>query len=381
LISGDGTNLLEHEAKILFRQYHISTPRGLFFQGMDGIADSLGNLNFPIIVKAQTTVGGRGKAGAIRTALHGQEALEASERLLGMHVTGRKVHGVLLEEMIDASREIYLAITIDQHSRCPLLLTGCAGGMDVEGMPPHTMRRWSLDPLQPLPDDVLDQATYFLLRGDPGMKEVRSTIGAMWRLFRNMDCELVEINPLMITDSGKAIAADAKVAIDDDSLYRHPEFLDRFGRDLTELERMARDKGFNLVELPGDIGVLANGAGLTMAALDTLQRYGGRGGTFLDLGGTDDPDRISEALGLLSYDLARGRIRSLLVCIFGGITRCDTVADAMMHTITDRNVKARTVVRLRGNNEDEAAQMLRLANFNVHTDLDDACLQAVKVRT
>ena len=196
-----------------------------------------------------------------------------------------------------------------------------------------------------------------------------------------MDCELVEINPLMVTDSGKAIAADAKVALDDDSLFRHPEIPDMPGRDMTELERMAKEKGFNLVELPGDIGVLANGAGLTMAALDTLQRYGGKGGTFLDLGGTDDPDRISEALGMLSYNMARGRIASILVCIFGGITRCDTVADALLHTITDRSVKASMVVRLRGNNEEEAAQMLRLANFNVHVDLDEACLQAVKVRT
>lgn len=379
-MSGDGMNLLESEAKTLFRRYRISTPRGLFFPDMNGIAGSLDNLRFPLMVKAQTTVGGRGKAGGIRTALHGQEALEACERILGMHVSGSKVHGVLLEEMIDASREIYLAITIDQPSRCPLLLAGSAGGMDVENMPSHTMRRWNIDPLEPFPEEVLDQASHFLLRGDQGSKEVRSTIEAMWRLFKNMDCELVEINPLMITDSGKAIAADAKVSIDDDALSRHTEFLDRYGRDLTELERLARDKGFNLVELPGDIGVLANGAGLTMAALDTLQRYGGRGGTFLDLGGTDDPNRVSEALGLLSYDLARGRIRSLLVCIFGGITKCDMVADAMMHTITDRNVKARTVVRLRGNNEDEAAQMLRLANFNVHIDLDDACLQAVKVR-
>ncbi len=380
-MNGDGMNLLEHEAKGLFRRYRISTPRGLFFQDMNGIADSLANLKFPIMVKAQTTVGGRGKAGAIRTALHSQETLEACERILGMRVAGMKVHGVLLEEMVEASREIYLAITIDQRSRCPLLLAGSAGGMDVENMPSHTIKGWSLDPLEPLSEEVLDQASQFLLRGGPGSKEVRSIIGAMWRLFRNMDCELVEINPLMITDSGKAVAADAKVAIDDDSLYRHPEFLDRYGRDLTELEKLAKDKGFNLVELPGDIGVLANGAGLTMAALDTLQRYGGRGGTFLDLGGTDDPDRISEALGLLSYDMARGRIRSLLVCIFGGITKCDTVADAMMHTITDKNVKARTVVRLRGNNEEEAAKMLRLANFNVHIDLDDACLQAVKVRT
>jgi succinyl-CoA synthetase beta subunit len=380
-MSGDGMNLLEHEAKALFRRYRISTPRGLFFQDLNGIAGSLANLKFPIMVKAQTTVGGRGKAGAVRTALHSQEALEACERILGMRVAGMKVHGVLLEEMVEASREIYLAITIDQRSRCPLLLAGCAGGMDVENMPSHTIKRWGLDPLEPLSEEVLDQASQFLLRGGPGSKEVRSIIGAMWRLFRNMDCELVEINPLMITDSGKAVAADAKVAIDDDSLSRHPELLDRYGRDLTELERLARDKGFNLVELPGDIGVLANGAGLTMAVLDTLQRYGGSGGTFLDLGGTDDPDRISEALGLLSYDMARGRIGSILVCIFGGITKCDTVADAMMHTITDKNVKARTVVRLRGNNEEEAAKMLRLAKFNVHIDLEDACLQAVKVRT
>jgi len=373
-------NLLEYEAKHLFRQYGISTPKGLSFKDMEGISSALTNLDFPLMVKAQTTVGGRGKAGGIRTALYKQEALEAAERILSMRIGGMKVHGVLLEEMVEASREIYLAITIDQRTRCPLLLAGSAGGMDVENMPAHTIRRWSLDPLEALPPEVLEQASRFLLRGETGTQEVRSTIQAMWRLFRGMDCELVEINPLMITDSGKAIAADAKVAIDDEALFRHPKFMERAGRDLTELERLAKERGFTLVEMAGDIGVLANGAGLTMAALDTLQRYGGRGGTFLDLGGTDDPDRISEALGLLSYDLAKGRTRSILVCIFGGITRCDTVADALMHTITDRNVKARTVVRLRGTNEEEAVRMLQLANFNVQIDLDEACLQAIKVR-
>ncbi len=371
---------MEYEAKHLFRQYGISTPKGLSFKDMEGISSALTNLDFPLMVKAQTTVGGRGKAGGIRTALYKQEALEAAERILSMRIGGMKVHGVLLEEMVEASREIYLAITIDQRTRCPLLLAGNAGGMDVENMPAHTIRRWSLDPLEALPPEVLDQASRFLLRGETGTQEVRSTIQAMWRLFRGMDCELVEINPLMITDSGKAIAADAKVAIDDEALFRHPKFMERAGRDLTELERLAKERGFTLVEMAGDIGVLANGAGLTMAALDTLQRYGGRGGTFLDLGGTDDPDRISEALGLLSYDLAKGRTRSILVCIFGGITRCDTVADALMHTITDRNVKARTVVRLRGTNEEEAVRMLQLANFNVQIDLDEACLQAIKVR-
>lgn len=373
-------NLLEYEAKHLFRQYGISTPKGLSFKDMEGISSALTNLDFPLMVKAQTTVGGRGKAGGIRTALYKQEALEAAERILSMRIGGMKVHGVLLEEMVEASREIYLAITIDQRTRCPLLLAGSAGGMDVENMPAHTIRRWSLDPLEALPPEVLEQASRFLLRGETGTYEVRSTIQAMWRLFRGMDCELVEINPLMITDSGKAIAADAKVAIDDEALFRYPKFMERAGRDLTELERLAKERGFTLVEMAGDIGVLANGAGLTMAALDTLQRYGGRGGTFLDLGGTDDPDRISEALGLLSYDLAKGRTRSILVCIFGGITRCDTVADALMHTITDRNVKARTVVRLRGTNEEEAVRMLQLANFNVQIDLDEACLQAIKVR-
>ena len=169
-MNGDGMNLLEHEAKGLFRRYRISTPRGLFFQDMNGIADSLANLKFPIMVKAQTAVGGRGKAGAIRTALHSQETLEACERILGMRVAGMKVHGVLLEEMVEASREIYLAIIIDQRSRCPLLLAGSAGGMDVENMPSHTIKGWNLDPLEPLSEEVLDQASQFLLRGGPGSR-------------------------------------------------------------------------------------------------------------------------------------------------------------------------------------------------------------------
>jgi succinyl-CoA synthetase beta subunit len=374
-------NLLEHEAKKLFRTYDISTPRGLAFSDLGLIEGSLNNLRFPLMVKAQTTGGGRGKAGGIRTALHREEAIEASERIMGMRVGGMKVHSVLLEEMVEASLEVYLAIVVDQSSRGPILLVGSAGGMDVENMPPQTMKRWNLDPLESLPDAILNQASRFLVRGGTGSEEVRSTIASMWKLFRQMDCELVEINPLMITEAGKAIAADAKVTIDDEALYRHPKLASKANRELTELESMAKDKGFNLVELPGDIGVLANGAGLTMAALDTLQRLGGQGGTFLDLGGTDDPGRISDAIGLLSYDLARGRIRSLLVCIFGGITKCDTVAEALIVTIVDKSIKSRTVVRLRGNNEEDAARMLRLAGFNVQLDLDEACLQAVMVRT
>ncbi|MCG7844455.1 MAG: acetate--CoA ligase family protein [Methanomassiliicoccales archaeon] len=374
-------NLLEHEAKQLFRQFGIATPTGLVFKEIIDIGSSLSNLRYPIMIKAQISQGGRGKAGGIRTAMHRQEALESCERVLSMRIAGMKVHAVLLEEMIDACRELYLAITIDQRTRCPLLLAGSAGGMDVESMPAHTIKRWRLDPLEPLSGPILDQASQFLLRDGLGADEVRSIISSMWSLFRHMECELVEINPLMITESGKAIAADAKVTVDDESLFRHPDLAVKATRDLTELERLAKEKGFNLVELPGDIGVLANGAGLTMAVLDTLQRFGGNGGTFLDLGGTDDPGRISEALGLLSYDMARGRIRSLLVCIFGGITKCDTVAEALMVTVTDRMVKARTVVRLRGNNEEDAVRMLQLANFNVHMDLEEACLQAVKVRT
>lgn len=372
-------NLLEHEAKQLFRRYGIATPIGLFFKESLGIESSLANLSFPLMVKAQTSRGGRGKAGGISTAMHRNDALEASERILGMRVAGMKVHGVLLEEMIDASREIYLAITIDRSSRTPVLLAGNAGGMEVESMPARTIGRWGLDPAAPILSAVLDQATLFLSRDGLGVEDIRSTIISMWKLFRQMDCELVEINPLMITDSGKAIAADAKVAVDDESIFRHPELSSDVSRDLTDLERMANLKGFNLVELPGSIGVLANGAGLTMAVLDTLQGLGGSGGTFLDLGGTDDIGRISEALGLLSYDLTRGRITTLLVCIFGGITKCDTVAEALIQTMSDKRVKSRTVVRLRGNNEAEAVSMLRLAGFNVQVDLEEACRQAVEM--
>jgi succinyl-CoA synthetase beta subunit len=374
-------NLLEHEAKHLFRCFGIATPIGFFFKDLTDIECSLGNLRYPLMIKAQTTRGGRGKAGGIRTAMHSREALELSQRIMNMQVAGMRVHGVLLEEMIDASREIYLSITIDQRTRGPLLIAGSAGGMDVENMPADTIMSWNLEPIGPIQPSVLDQASAFLSRDGLGELDIRSTVSSMWNLFRRMDCELVEINPLMITDSGKAIAADAKVAVDDESLFRHPELAVNAARDLTELESLAKEKGFNLVELPGDIGVMANGAGLTMAVLDTLQRFGGSGGTFLDLGGTDDPLRISEALGLLSYDMARGRIGSLLVCIFGGITKCDTVAEALMVTVTDKSVKSRTVVRLRGNNEQEAVRMLTQAGFNVQIDLDEACRQALKVRS
>src|SRR5205807_2515875 len=285
---------LEHKAKEIFARYGIPVPRGIVASKPEEITDP----PLPCMVKAQVLVGGRGKAGGIRPAETLEEARQVAGQILGMDIHGYRVKQVYLEERLSIAKELYLGLTIDRSAREPLLMATAMGGMDVEEVPREDLFMEHVPAMIGIQPYILRSLAGALSIERDIAEQVASIARRAYDLFRKEDAELVEINPLIVTGGGRVIAGDAKLVIDDSAEYRHPEYAN-LDQDRTPLEQEAHDKGIVFIQLDGDIGVIANGAGLTMATLDALALKGGRGGVFLDLGGTDYPAKVKQAFELL----------------------------------------------------------------------------------
>jgi len=363
--------LLEYQGKAVLAQYGIPVPRGTLVTA----GASLSGLVFPAVLKAQVLSGGRGKAGGIRIVNSVAEAQAAYDAILGLTIGGYRVKQVYAEARLDIAQEIYLSFTIDRSARAPLLMASATGGIEVESLPESGMFTAHVPP-------SLGVMPYLFraMRSKLGLpKEVSVQVEAIaakaYELFRKEDAELVEINPLAVLKDGRVVAGDAKVTIDDSALYRQPEH-EGVDQDWTPLETEAHEKGITFLQLDGDIGVIANGAGLTMATLDVLGLKGGRGGTFLDLGGTDDPEKVRQAFHLL----LKAAPRVVLMNIFGGITKCDTVAHGVRQAMEDQPTTVPVVARIKGVNEAEAKRILRDAGMHPADTLEEAAELAVKLR-
>jgi succinyl-CoA synthetase beta subunit len=362
---------LEAKAKEIFSRYGIPIPRGVLASNPGAIVDP----PLPCMVKAQVLIGGRGKAGGIRPATSLEEARTVAGQILGMNIGGYTVQQVYLEERLDIEKELYLSYTIDRSAREALLMSTSMGGMEVETLPREEIF------MEHVP--VLVGPQPYLWRAMLKQLGVRKEIGDQivdiarktYTLFRNEDAELVEINPLVVARDGRVIAGDAKLVIDDNAEYRHPEYVN-LNQDRTPLEQEAHDKGITFIQLDGDIGVIANGAGLTMATLDILNLKGGRGGTFLDLGGTDDPTKVEQAFELL----IKANPTVILLNIFGGITKADTVALGVKQALERMPTKIPVVARIKGVNETQAKEMLRSIGMFPAETVEEAAELAVKVR-
>ena len=362
---------LEHKAKEVFARYGIPVPGGVVASRPEDIVDP----PLPCMVKAQVLVGGRGKAGGIRPANTLDEARTVAGEILGMNIGGDTVKQVYLEQRLDISRELYLSYTIDRSAREALLMASALGGVEIEAVP-HEQIFMEHVPVLVGPQPYIWRA---LLRKLALPKEIGDQIVDMARnaynLFRNEDAELVEINPLAVTRDGRVVAGDAKLVVDDNAEYRHPEYA-ALDQDRTPLEEEAHAKGIAFIQLDGDIGVIANGAGLTMATLDVLNLKGGKGGTFLDLGGTDDPAKVAEAFELL----LKAKPSAILLNIFGGITKADTVALGVKQAIDVMHAKVPVVARIKGVNEDKAKEILRGVGMFPAETIEEAAELAVKAR-
>ena len=369
-MSADAMNLLEHRAKSLFKSYGIKTPEGYVIRSPGELRDVTG----PVVLKAQVPVGGRGKAGGIRPATTIAEARAAAEAILQLDIGGHVPKEILVEERLHISKEIYLSIALDRSARLPVLIASASGGVDVESIPDEEISRWHIHPFLGVQGYQAREVAASLGAGGEPFKGIVTILHRLWRLFWDYDCELAEINPLILTNEGTVVAGDAKVMVNDDALFRHGD-LGGPWEELGPLEREAREKGIAFVQLDGNIGVIANGAGLTMATLDNLSLHGGRGGMFLDLGGTDDPRKVEQALEIM----IKARPRIILINVFGGMTKCDSVAAGVLAAKERIRPDVPLLVRIRGVNEEKGREMLSAGGIPSFRDLDEACRRAAEI--
>ncbi len=343
-------NLYEYQGKEIFRKFQIPVPDGYVVSSPSEVK----SYTSPVVVKSQVLIGGRGKSGGIKFAKDQATLGNAVKELLGSKVRGLTVSKLLIEQMLDIRKEFYLSITLNRTERKPMLIASVAGGVEIESVPETEIFRKSIDPIVGYSDFIGRQLTKFMKFDAQLAKQLRAILPKLYQVFEKYDCELVEINPLVLNGDGKLIAADSKVIIDSDSLYRHQEF-PKEDPERTPLELEAQSKGYSFVELEGVIGVIANGAGLTMATLDALLLHKGKPRNFLDLGGTDSTDIVVEAFDLV----LKANPKVILVNIFGGVTKCDTVAAGIVEAKKKYGIKQQLVVRLSGVRETEGREILK----------------------
>ncbi|MEW5759788.1 MAG: ADP-forming succinate--CoA ligase subunit beta [Candidatus Thermoplasmatota archaeon] len=363
-------NILEYKAKEVFKRYGIEVPNGKIITNENEIS----NVNKKVALKAQVPTGGRGKAGGIKFASNTDEAKKFAKELLGMEIRGYKVREVLIEDALDIEKELYLGFTIDRERKASIIIASAKGGVDIESVDEAFIYKKLINPFVGLQPFIIRELLLKLgIKGNEA-KEIGKIATNLYSLFKKEDAELVEINPLVLTKDGKVTAGDAKLVIDNDSLFRHPEYK-IYDEDLPTLEREARRKGISFIQLDGNIGVIANGAGLTMATLDSLIAFGGKGGVFLDLGGTDDPEKVKECFVLMK----KANPKVILMNIFGGITKCDTVAQGVKEVILSEGIKCPIVGRIKGLNEERAREILKDAGLIPALTIEEAAEKATKL--
>ena len=361
--------LYEYRAKVVLKKYGIPIPEGFVVSSVDQISTIPG----PVMVKAQVLIGGRGKAGGIKPAENADEARKVAKSILGMNIRGYVTKQVLVERRLDVAKELYLGITIDRSTRSLVLMASADGGMDIEAVPEDRILMLPIDPLigyQPFMGRKV--ASFMRLRKEQAT-QLADICQRLCELVEKEDAELAEINPLVITKDGTVVAGDAKITIDSDAMFRHKEY-GQIEPDLTPLEQKAKHLDIAFVQLDGNIGVIANGAGLTMATLDSINMYGGKAGVFLDLGGTDDPERVKDAVLLMT----EAKPKVILLNIFGGITKCDTVAKGVLEAKVAKNIKTPIVARIKGVNEELGNEMLKNAGIIPARGLSEAAEKASK---
>ena len=377
--------LHEYQAKALISEYGVAVPRGSVAATPQEAREAAQRLGGRCVVKAQVHAGGRGKAGGVRLVTTASEAEQVAAGLLGKRLVtiqtgpgGAPVHRVLVEETLDVERELYLGIVIDGSARAPVVIASKAGGMEIEEVArehPELLLR-----------EVVDPVVGF--RGFQG-RRLAAGIGLpaavanafaqqatrLCQVFLAKDCSMVEINPLILTKDGRVIALDAKVSVDDDAMFRHPELAElRDWSQEDDLEAKAGQARISYVKLDGDVGCLVNGAGLAMATMDIIRAAGFHPANFLDVGGGADPDRVAETIGILLGD---PKVKRILVNVFGGIARCDDIALGIIKAIPASQKRMPIVVRFLGTNMEEGKRILQQSDLNTH--FVDSLAQATEV--
>lgn len=373
-------NLHEYQARELFKAAGIPMPEGIVAATPEEVEDAARRLGSAVVVKAQVHAGGRGKAGGVTLAKTPAEAHKQATAILGMTIKGLTVERVLVVPAVDIASESYLGVIVDRASRRPVMMVSPAGGVDIEEVAartPEKIFRVVIDPRYGL---LAHQAMRLGFRLYDDVAQVRAAADIMQRLYRaflDAGGSLAEINPLVTTADGSVVALDAKLVVDDNELDRRPaiaELRDVSAENPAEVE--ARQAGLSYIKLDGNVGCCVNGAGLAMATMDLVKHYGGEPANFLDIGGSSNPQKVVTALRIITAD---AHVSSILFNIFGGITRCDDVANGIVTATSRMKLDLPLVIRLTGTNEELAVEILRDAGFDALTDMDEAVQQAVKL--
>ncbi|MFQ6064955.1 MAG: ADP-forming succinate--CoA ligase subunit beta [Candidatus Bathyarchaeia archaeon] len=373
--------LLEHEAKSIFSKYGIPVPRGEVATSPSKARRIAAEISTPVAVKAQIPVAGRGKAGGILFADSPAEAEVAAKRLLGKEIRGIRVDSVLIEEKIPVLKELYFGVTVDRSRRCYVAIASSEGGMAIEELAsrmPEKVSKVFIDPVYGFRSYHASQIAARLGYEGKKMLSLARILLRQYGVAMDYDAELAEMNPLVETSEGGFVAADTRLIIDDNALYRHPEFKERLTEDveLPPQELEARRSGLAYVKLEGNIGVIGNGAGLVMATLDAIQLYGGAPANFLDVGGGASADKMATALNVVLSDPG---VEVVFINILGGITRCDEVARGILEARRRTGFGKPIVIRLMGTNEEEGRRILTDAGIHVLRSMEEAAGKAVEI--
>jgi succinyl-CoA synthetase beta subunit len=377
-------DLYEYQGKELFARYGIPVSEGRLATSPEEARAAAEELGGPVVVKAQVLTGGRGKAGGIKLASSPDEAESHAEAILGLDIRGHVVSKLWIERASDIAREYYLSLTFDRGAKKPLFMFTTEGGVDIEEIAatkPEALVRLHVEPLEGFHPWQARRLVYGAGIEDPGeQKQIASIVGKLYEAFIGCEAMLCEINPRIVTPEGEVRALDSKFTVDENALFRHPDIAElRDVADLDPLERMAREKGVTYVKLDGEVGVLGNGAGLTMSTVDVVTFVGGRPANFCDLGGGGDAQGVVDALGVITSD---EQVRSIFFNIFGGITRCDEVARGILQALGQMGIEDPIVVRLDGTNAEEGRRLLAEAappNLHVEATMLDGARRAVEL--
>jgi len=353
-------DLLEYQGKQLFAKHGVPVPEGRVAVTPQEARQAAEELGFPVVVKAQVQIGGRGKAGGIKVAQDAEEAETHADAILGMDIRGLTVHEVWVEPASDIAAEYYAAVVFDRSAKKVLLMLSAAGGMDIESVPEEQIARAHVSPLDGFsPEDGRKRVADAGIDADIA-DQVGEMMGKLYDAFIALDAMLVEVNPLVVTGDRRVMALDAKVSVDDNALFRQPEVAEMRNPSAEDpQEQMAKERGVTYVKLDGEVGILGNGAGLVMSTLDVVAQEGGRPANFLDVGGGAKAEEIVQALEVLLSDK---KVRAVLFNIFGGITRCDEVANGILQALDQIDVSVPIVVRLDGTNDEEGRRILAQAD-------------------
>ncbi|MFZ5980484.1 MAG: ADP-forming succinate--CoA ligase subunit beta [Candidatus Zixiibacteriota bacterium] len=370
----------EYQAKQIFEKYGIPVPPGDVATTATEAFEIAARLNKPVMVKSQVHVGGRGKAGGVKYAENAEAAKVLAQKIIGMDIKGLTVKKVLVTEAVDIISESYVGIILDRATQRPVIMVSAAGGVDIEEVAaktPEKIHKLYVDPVVGLKEYQARNLAYKLYREIGQVRQAANIIMKLYDIFWKVDASLVEINPLITTPGSEVLAIDAKLNIDDNGLFRHKDI--EAMRDVdaeNPAEVKAREADLSYVKLDGNIGCIVNGAGLAMATMDLVKHYGGDPANFLDIGGSSNPQKVLTAMQIILSD---PNVKSILINIFGGITRCDDVANGIVAAFKEYKPTVPVVVRLTGTNEKEAQKIMSAVKLPTAETLDEAVQKAISL--